>query len=435
MGLAVAFRLGQAGHHADVYERDAQVGGLATWYDFGRFVWDKFYHVILPSDSSLIAFMRDLGLGAELRWRQTKTGFFVDERLYSVSNNVEFLRFPLLPLWSKLRLAAAIVYCSRIDDWRSLERVPVDEWLVRTCGRTTYEAFWRPLLLAKLGENYRRVSAVFIWSYIKRLFSARDRSAQKEQLGHVSGGYRRVFERLQQEIAGSGNIHVGAVVERIEAGGGRGIAVTVDGGVKRYDKVICTSPMDVLKRIASGLVRETKRGGIVEYLGVVCVVLVTKRAITPYYVLNIADGRVPFTGVIGMSNVVDPTETGGLHVTYLPKYVLSTDEFLRRSDAEIQAEFLEAVTLIFPEFDRADIDSVHVNRAFKVQPLQVLDYSEIVPSTSTAHPDFYVLNTSQFVNNTLNNNEVIRAVDDFIAAHAADFSMTAAGGNRDFLRA
>jgi len=428
MGLAVAFRLGKAGHRTDVYERDTQVGGLATWYDFGRLIWDKFYHVILPSDASLIAFLRDLGLAGELRWRTTKTGFFVDERLYSVSSNLEFLRFPLLSLWGKLRLAAAIVYCSKIDDWRRLERVPVDEWLVSTCGRTTYEKFWKPLLLAKLGENYRRVSAVFIWSYIKRLFSARDRAAQKEQLGHVSGGYRRVFERLQGEIAArEGRVHTGAVVERIEAADGAGIAVTVDGVVRRYDKVICTSPVDVLNRIAASLVRETKPGSGVEYLGVVCVVLITKRPITPYYVLNIADDRVPFTGVIGMSNVVDPAETGGLHLTYLPKYVLSTDELLRRPDAEIETAFLDAVALIFPEFDRADVESVHVNRAFKVQPLQVLNYSSIVPSTGTAHPDFYVLNTSQFVNNTLNNNEVVRAVDGFIAAHAADFSSAASG--------
>jgi protoporphyrinogen oxidase len=237
-----------------------------------------------------------------------------------------------------------------------------------------------------------------------------------------------VFERLRQEIAASdGRVHVGAVVEKLGAADGAGIAVTVDGTVRRYDKVICTSPVDVLNRIAAGLVRETKSGGVIEYLGVVCVVVVTTRPITPYYVLNVADERVPFTGVIGMSNVVDPKETGGLHVTYLPKYVLSTDEFLRRPDADVKAAFLDALALIFPGFDRADVESVHVNRAFKVQPLQVLDYSSIVPATSTAHPDFYVLNTSQFVNNTLNNNEVVRAVDGFMATHAGDFANGASG--------
>jgi hypothetical protein len=45
--------------------------------------------------------------------------------------------------------------------------------------------------------------------------------------------------------------------------------------------------------------------------------------------------------------------------------------------------------------------------------LQVLGYSSLVPQVKTKHKDFYVLNTSQFVNATLNNNEVIGAVNRF----------------------
>jgi len=37
MGLALAERLGSAGHRVTVYERAEQPGGLATWQDFGAF--------------------------------------------------------------------------------------------------------------------------------------------------------------------------------------------------------------------------------------------------------------------------------------------------------------------------------------------------------------------------------------------------------------
>ncbi len=58
------------------------------------------------------------------------------------------------------------------------------------------------------------MSAVFIWTYIKRLFSARDGTAQKEQLGYVSGGYRDVFERLLARIAqGGGEVRTGVEVQ------------------------------------------------------------------------------------------------------------------------------------------------------------------------------------------------------------------------------
>ncbi len=84
MGLALAQRLGALGHAVTVYERGRQVGGLATWHDFGRFVWDRFYHVILPSDAPLIRFITDIGLGEELRWQATRTGYYVDHQFYGL---------------------------------------------------------------------------------------------------------------------------------------------------------------------------------------------------------------------------------------------------------------------------------------------------------------------------------------------------------------
>lgn len=428
MGLALAQRLGAGGHSVTIYERGTQVGGLATWHDFGRYVWDKFYHVILPSDAPLIRFIGDIGLESELRWSATRTGYYVDHQFYGLSNNAEFLKFPPLSLWSKFRLALTILYCARISDWRRLEKVRVEDWLIRTSGRATFEKFWQPLLLAKLGENYRRVSAVFIWSYIKRLFSARDGSAKKEHLGHVRGGYKTVFERLQQLIAGQGGVlRLGVEVQQVSPGPAGGVRVRVDGKTESFDKVIFTGPVNVLRQVADpALVAMNESGRDVEYLGVICMVLGTRRPLTPYYILNIGDERIPFTGVIGMSTIVDTAETNGLHVTYLPKYVLSDDPLLRATDEDIRERFLAGLREMYPGFDPADIETLHINRAVKVQPLQVIDYSTLVPQPRTRHDDFYVLNTAQFVNNTLNNNEVIRTVNGFFDEYGAHFAAPAA---------
>jgi protoporphyrinogen oxidase len=418
-GMALAYRLARRGHAVTVFERDDQIGGLATHHDYGPFVWDRFYHCILPSDTHLIRLLHDVGLGDQLRWTRTLTGFYVDERFHSVSSSLEFLRFPLVGLWGKIRLALTISYCARIRDWQRLERISVEDWLVRTCGRSTYEKLWRPLLLAKLGESYRRVSAVFIWSYIKRLFSARDASARREHLGHVSGGYQAVFARLEKLIrSAGGDIRLGVDVTHIDPRPEGGLWIAHAREREAFDKVIFTSPVSVLPHVAArDLVDVADGRGRVEYLGVVCAILVTRRPLVPYYIVNIADGRIPFTGVIGMSNLVSPQELAGYHLTYLPRYVLSDDPFLRQTDDQLRRVFSDGLRLMFPDLDAADIQSLHINRAFKVQPLQVLNYSSLVPHVTTRHADFFVLNTAQFVNATLNNNEVARAVDEFLGEY------------------
>jgi len=422
MGLALAYRLSAKGHHVSVFERERQLGGLATYHDFGAFYWDRFYHVILPSDRSLIGFLTEIGLADKLRWSPTSTGFYVDERFYSVSNSWEFLRFPLVSLWGKFRLVVTLLYCSRIRNWQRLEKITVEDWLIKTCGRTTYEKMWKPLLLAKLGESYRRVSAIFIWTYIKRLFSARDSSVHsKESLGYVSGGYKTVWDRLEELIhAGGGEILTGASVRRIVPSSEGGLWVEHDKSRKHFDKVIFTGPVNVLRMVAGPeLLSLANGGGAVEYLGVLCMALVTRKPLVPYYVVNIADERIPFTGVIGMSNVVAPGETAGRCLTYLPKYLLSTDPLLQRPDEEVRALFFDGLRRMFPGLKMEEIEGVHLNRAVKVQPLQVLNYSSIVPRVATLHPDFFVLNTSQFVHGTLNNNEVIATVNAFLKEYGA----------------
>jgi len=416
MGLSLAYHLSQANHEVIIYEKNQQLGGLATYHDFGAFYWDRYYHVILPTDGPLINFIKSIGLGEKLEWETTKTGFYVDGEYYPLNDAFDFIKFPPLNLWNKFRLGLAILYASRIKDWKKLEKIKVEDWLIKVSGTQTYNKIWKPLLLAKLGENYKRVSAVFIWSYIARLYGARDSSARKEQMGYVSGGYKTVIDKLTEIIQeGNGKIYSNCTVLSIQPSSEDRLKVETTNDTEEFEKVIFTSPVNVLQKVVSGKLIDIEYAGKdVEYSGVVCLALVTKKEISPYYTLNITDNSIAYTAVIGMSSVVSIDETGGYYLTYFPKYIHSNDPFLKKPDNEIRELFMGSIKKMYPQITDEDIVGVHINREFRVQPLQVLNYSTIIPRVSTRHPGFYILNTSQFVNNTLNNNAVIQAVNNFI---------------------
>lgn len=414
MGLYLGHQLAGSAK-VTIYESAKQVGGLSTYHDYGEFFWDKFYHVVLPTDKALLQAFKNIGVGEIVQWRETRTGYFVNNQIYELSNSLDFLRFPPLSLWQKFRLGVTILLGSRISDWRALEKVTVEAWLVKIGGRQAFEKFWKPLLLAKLGDNYHRVSAVFIWSYIKRLFGARDSSAKKEHMGFVEGGYKAVFDNLVETLERSGaKVLTECPVKNINKAKSGKIQVVTDEGPEEFDKVIFTGPTSLLPHLVDPALCRSYTNGSVDYLGVICVVLVTKSEVSPHYVLNIADGEVPFTGVIGMTSVVDRQHTNGRHLVYLPKYLLSGHEMFSWDDERIIDHMMPGLYKIFPDFDREDVLSIHVNRASKVQPLQVLHYSELVPMVETEHPDFFVLNTSQFTSDTLNNNSVARLVHTFL---------------------
>src|SRR6476661_6186866 len=120
--MTLALRLREQGHDVTLFEAASEIGGLASAWQIGDVVWDKHYHVTLLSDSHTRKLVGDLGLGDEFRWVETKTGFYTDGELVSMSNTMEFLKFPPLGLIGKLRLGATIFYASKVKNWKRLEK-------------------------------------------------------------------------------------------------------------------------------------------------------------------------------------------------------------------------------------------------------------------------------------------------------------------------
>jgi protoporphyrinogen oxidase len=410
-GLTAAFYLARAGARVTVLEAQPQLGGLSTYFDFGAFHWDRFYHCILTSDRPLLKLIDDLGLTPELRWQETRVGFFTNGALHSMSSTLDFLRFPALSMWEKFRLGLGILYASRIRDGKQLEEIPVSDWLIRVFGKGNFEKMWSPLLKCKLGACREEASAAFIWATIFRLYSTRDKNAsQKERMGYVRGGYRTVFTRMISEIERmGGSIQTGAAVQEIQSRLGGGLTVRTNKGTKQFDNVISTVPSKVLAGIVPELSKAYREKlEKVKYLGVVCVVLVLKRRLTPFYCTNLTDEGLPFTGLIEMTNLISPEETKGRHLFYLPKYTAPGDPLFQASDEEVWNLFAPHLRKIFPDLQEQEIERRFVFRERLVQPVPVLHYSTIVPDMETNVSGLLVANTTQIVNSTLNNNEMVK---------------------------
>ena len=192
LGMTLALRLTQQGHKVTLLESRSNLGGLADAWKIGDVTWDRHYHVTLMSDLHARDVLRELDLEDQMQWVETKTGFFTDNQLYSMSNTLEFLKFPPLRMIDKLRLGATIFYAARVKNWKKLEGIAVGDWLTKLSGRRTFEKMWLPLLRCKLGECWRETSAAFIWATIARMYAARRTGLKKEMFGYCRGGYAQM---------------------------------------------------------------------------------------------------------------------------------------------------------------------------------------------------------------------------------------------------
>ena len=406
LGLGLALRLQEQGCDVTVFEGAARVGGLTAAHDIGGVTWDKFYHVTLLSDAHLRALLDELGLGDSIHWRTTRTGFYTDGHLYSFSSAIDFARFPALSPIDKLRLGWTIMRASKITDGEPLERIPVVDWLTRLSGRHTVERIWLPLLRAKLGENYRRASASFIWAIIARMYAARRSGLKREMFGYVEGGYDAVLGKLRDHLTARGvEVVTGRPVTVVESGSLR----LADGEVRAFDAIVLTVPCPRVAALCPQLTpAERDRLAGVVYQGVVCPSLLLTQPLAEYYVTNITDAWVPFTGVIEMTTLVDPATFGGRTLVYLPRYLAQDDPQWARSDDEFIAESVSALARMYPRFRPEHVVATQVARVREVLAVTTLDYTRtLLPPLPTSIPDVYVVNSAQIANGTLNVNETL----------------------------
>ncbi len=409
MGVCLGYFLSQKGVEVEIFEAGPMLGGLAgpmTLAD-GTTV-DRFYHAILSSDAHLRQLCADVELTDQLRFRETRMGFFYQGKIHSMNNVLEFLRFPPLGWIDRFRLGLTVLYAQFVHDWQALEQINVEKWLLGLSGRTTYANIWRPMLKAKFDGSFDNTPATYIWARLVRMKSTRSGANQKEAAGHLIGGYSTLIEKLAERIeAAGGKIHRNQTITKIVVEQGRACGVVVDGQFLAFDKLISTLAIPITPHLLPDASQEYLDSLTqTRYLGIICPLMVLDRPLTGYWTLNLTDDNLPFTGIIETTSYIDPQFVGGHHLVYLPKYTAPDSPLQKLSDAEIKELWLKHLELMFPQFDRSCIRYFVVQRARYVEPLHPLNGYSLLPSICSPIQNFY-LSTNAQIYPTLTNGESI----------------------------
>ena len=417
-GTAAALALARSDRfRVTLFEKAGGLGGLCASVPIAQTTADRFYHVILPSDRATLAFLEELGLKGEIEWRPSRAGFFGRGRLVPFASIADFLRFPFLSPWAKLRLGWGIVRTSRSAPPGGPEEPAALEWLNRRFGRTVTANFWDPLLRSKLGDARERTPASFMDATIKRLFGARDRTSGRERMGSVRGGYAPVLRAAGKALQNNGvEIRLGTPVRSVKPAGDR-LEIGTDDGPQMFDRALLTVPLPEALKIVQARADDPAwaRYRRVEYLGIVCVLLALRKSLSPYYLINLLDPDLPFTGVIESTNVLGPEYFGGCHLVYLPKYVTADDPVAGLSDAGVQALFLPQLRRMFPSLADRDIVEIQTHRETISQPLPLFGPGLRTGGFATPIPGVYLGSTAFIEGSTINNDAALRTAAEVVS--------------------
>jgi protoporphyrinogen oxidase len=410
-GITLGYLLSKRGVAVDIFEASSVLGGLAgpLVLEDGTPV-DRFYHAILPSDDHLWQLCQELGIDDQFRFRQTKNAFYIDGSIHSMNSISEFLGFKPLSMTERCRLALTIVRAQLVRDWRRLEQIGVEEWLRRWSGNGTFDKLWHHMLSAKFDGQYRRMPATWMWSRLVRMKSTRSGANQRESAGHLIGGYETLLKAMAARIrSAGGQIHLNCPVKEIVVENRRAVAVQLDRGVWQGGPIVSTMQAPVFSRLiprAPGTYLKSLRE--VPYLGIVCPLIVLDRPLSGYWTLNVADSRIPFTGIIETTAYIDPQYVGGHHLVYMPKYTAPGSRWQQLSDREVLDLAMQTLKLAAPDFERSSVRYALVHRERYVEPLHYLGGSTAMPSIDSPVDGLYHASTAQIYPALTNGESITR---------------------------
>jgi protoporphyrinogen oxidase len=419
-GLTAALRLAQAGHRVTLWER-GRFGGQAATFEVAGTRLEIFYHHLFQSDREIVALAEELGVGNQLMWLPSDVGYFADGRIFPLNGALDLLRLGTIPLIDRVRLGLVTAYLQRVRDWKRYEGVTAHAWLERALGKRAYDRTLGAQLRAKFGSYYDKIPMVWFWGKIHLRTTSRRSPLDKEYLGYFDGSFQVIIDAMVAACERAGVALRREGLAAISPTDDGTWAVETEAGTvpEAFDALVATVPSHVFQRIAPPL-PEAYRAKLdaLEYEAAVVVLVELDRPLSSTYWLNVADPRLPFTGIIEHTNFIDPAKYDNRHFVYLSTYMEPDHRYFTMDSDALIEEFLPHLSLVNPGFERGWVRNTWVFRERAAQPIIPLHYSTRMPEHRTPLPGLYLANTTQIYPEDRGTNYSVRLGNDI--AHLVD---------------
>lgn len=396
MGLMAALELLRRGHQVEIYERDDRIGGMSASFDFDGLKIERYYHFICKTDFPLFRLLAELDLSDQLKWTDTRMGYYYNGHLYKWGTPWALLSFPKLGLISKIRYALQVMVTKNVSDWSALDKISATDWLRKWLGKAGYETLWQRTFYLKFFEYTENLSAAWIGTRIKRIALSR-RNLFQESLGYLEGGSDTLLARLEQEILRlGGRIHLRSGIEQVLVESGKVIGIRAGGQNHAFDSVVSTAPMQYLPALVPDMpVAFAERIKSIKNIPVACVILKLKHRVTGNFWVNISDPDIDIPGVIEYSNL-NPGTRDNEHILYAPFYMPKTHPKWSRANSELIDEVVGYLGRLQPEFRPDWVIARHCHRYDLAQTICPPGFYDKLPPMRTPIEGLFMADTAYY---------------------------------------
>jgi protoporphyrinogen oxidase len=395
-GLSAAYDLVKAGHAITIFEAENQAGGLASGFKEPGWDWsvEKFYHHYFASDKHILNLIDELGWSDRVVFPRPYTVMFFKGRWYPFDSIFQALLFPGLG-WGldKIRFGLVGSYLRLTNDWWSLEKVTVDDWMRKWAGQKVYSLMWEPLVRGKFGENYyKKVNMAWMWARIK---------ARTTRLGTFQGGFQNFADLFVGKLQQLGVvIHFSTPCHQVTFQQETGSFVVRTGSSREtFERVLVTTSPSSLGKLVPDLPEKYLKNLLnLKSMAALVMVFSLKQQLSSqgYYWFNLPkNSGFPCLSLVEHTNFISSEHFGGDHIVYMGDYLEPDHEYLSYDQEEILKRFMPGLKSINPSFQPDWINKTWLFTTKYAQPVPLVNHSQNIPPIQTPLPGLYLASMSQ----------------------------------------
>lgn len=390
-GLTAAYELEKQGNHTiTVFEKEKQLGGLASGFTKPDWDWslERVYHHIFSSDEAILSLAKEINFSSVLFKAPETSSLYEREgnlEIFPLDTPFDLLKFPLLSIPSRLRVGVILALLKFGPHFSIYDKKEAIALLSQLMGKKETEILFGQLFQKKFGKYAEKILTSFMWARL---------SKRTKSLGYMTGGFQNLIDQVAQHIEKRGviiqkGVGVTQVIKKGEI-----FTLKTEKSEEQFDKVIATLPTPIITQVCDSLLDENtkRRWRSINYLNATNLVLETEKPLLDSaYWLNICVPNMPMMVLVQHTNYMDKSHYNGKHILYIGNYIDDNDPILSMNAQTALDFFAPHLEKIKPGFMKQNIETNFFKAKF-AQPIFDKAFVKNKPNFTTNTKGLYVAN-------------------------------------------
>lgn len=367
MGLYLAYLLIKKGYKVRVFEANKKAGGHARPFKFNETLIEIFYHFFYKDDHfNAMKWVNKFSKKNFIYWKNIDTGIITKNNYQKINFDsvIEILKNYNVDSF-RIFLSLFKIFFFKIPN--SLKKMRATKWSYDNFGQKFSDDVWIPLLKGKFGKNWKKISAIWLATRVKRHLSTRDILRKKSKFGYLINTYNETIMRNISFIKKKkSEILYQSKIKKVEIKNDRitNIITKKNNIISENEKVISTIPLFCLKEIVDNkkLNYLKKFNGI----GVIVCIAKIKKKLSKYYWTSVTDENMPFNAVIQQNNLYAKSKK---HIIYTSKYTEKSSYLYKMDEKDLSKKIFENLENIYKNFNKKDVIEFKIFKSKNAAPI------------------------------------------------------------------